>query len=625
MAERSELDQRFSRRSVMLGAGAGVVFAGLAARLYHLQVVKAEDYRTLSDNNRFNFRTIVPSRGRILDRNGEALANNRQDFRVVLIPERADNIDETLVRMSRYVDLSDHTLNRIKSDISQKRAFSNILIDEHLEWETFAQLNLNVPDLPGVLPLSGETRRYPETGVFSHIIGFVGTPDPNDIEEDDDILLRQPSFQIGKTGVEEAVDKRLRGRAGRLKIEVNAIGRVVREWPEEDNEAVSGEDVYLTLDAKLQEFTAEQFGEDSGGAALIDIETGELRALLSMPTFDANLFVSGLTRADMEQLNSDPRRPQFNKVLGGTYPPASTFKMIVAMAALEAGVMSPEETIHCSGRVSIGDRDFHCWRRNGHGAVNLHSSLTQSCDSYYYEMAQRVGVDAIKNMGQRLGLGQVYELGITGQQSGVLPDDNWKRARVNDGWRTGDTLNVSIGQGYVLATPLQLAVMTARLANGQRAVSPFLIIDPDAPKFETLNVNPVHLELIRNAMFAICEVPGGTAYRPNGLGIKGLHMAGKTGTGQVRGISAAERASGVLRNNELPWEYRDHSLFVGYAPFNNPRFACGVVVEHGGGGSGRAATISRAILGKALERDGLTEASLANELPPDSSPSGTPL
>lgn len=605
MSKRADLDRTFGRRSVLLGIGGLGLFGALGARLSYLQIVRAEDYRTLSDNNRFNFRTIVPERGRILDRFGIALADNRPDFRVVIIPERVENMNLTLDRLSTYMPLSAGSRERILKDVRRKRGFSAVLVDEHLEWDTFAALNLDMPDLPGVMPLAGQTRRYPQSGVFSHIIGYVGTPDPSDVQRDNDPLLRQPTFQIGKTGVEEAVDKTLRGAAGKLKIEVNALGRVVREWPNEADKAQRGSDVYLTLDAELQNFAAKQFADDSGGAAVIDVKTGELRTLLSMPSFDSNLFVSGLTQAQMDALNNDEKRPQFNKVLGGGFPPASTFKMIVALAGLQSGVIDPNEEIVCRGKTPLGNRNFHCWKRRGHGPMNMYDSIKQSCDVYYYEMAERMGMAPINAMARRFGLGESYDLAIGGQSKGILPDDDWKRARLNDGWRTGDTYNASIGQGFVLCTPLQLAVMTARLANGRDRVSPFLVVGDKAPTFDSLMVSPEHLAIVRDAMYGVCERPGGTAYRPNGLGIVGAQLAGKTGTGQVRAISLAERQNRVLRNDEVEWKYRDHSLFVGFAPYTAPRFAAAAIVEHGGSGAKRAADIVRAVLGEALRRDGM--------------------
>lgn len=613
MSDRNTLDREFSRRSLILGAGGLSIFGVFGARLHYLQVVKSEDYRTLSENNQFNFQIIVPDRGRILDRNGKSLATNRLDYRVVMIPERVEDVDATLARIGKHLTVSDTQITRIKRDIKRNRSFTPILIDEHLSWEQFASLNLDLPELPGVIPQSGQTRQYPESGEFSHLIGYVGKPGQAALDEDKSPLLRQPTFQIGKTGVEAVTDKRLRGSSGRLKVEVNALGRVVREFPDDSDAAQPGEDVYLTIDSQLQSETAKAFGEESGGAVVMDVITGELRVLLSMPTFDANLFVSGLTQADMDRMNSDEKRPQFNKVIGGGYPPASTLKMVVAMAGLEDGLIDEEETVTCTGKTELGRRTFHCWKRRGHGKMNLHDAIKNSCDTYFYKMIERIGIDRVKSMGLRLGFGQIFDIGISGQTAGLLPDDEWKRGRLNDAWRMGDSYNASIGQGFVLATPLQLAVMTARIANGRRAVTPHIVVDEDVPDFGQLAVNPDHLKIVQNAMFGVCEEPGGTAYKPGALGFEGVQMAGKTGTGQVRGISAAERAVRVRRNEELPWKYRDHSIFVGYAPYDNPRFAASCIVEHGGSGARKAADIVRGMLRGALASDGFGQGSPKQE------------
>jgi len=594
-----------TRRTALLGVGGVGVFGVLASRLYYLQVIKAEDYRVLSDDNRFNYNITIPARGRILDRGGESLATNRQDYRVVLIPERIKDIDETLDRVAAILPLDSKARQRIKKDIKENAGFVPILIDDQLDWKTFSALNLNTPDLPGVIPEVGEVRYYPNNGLFAHTLGYVGRADPDVVAVDKDPLLRQPTFRIGKIGVEAAVDKTLRGAAGTLKVEVNAVGRIVREWPDPKDRAVNGNDVWLTLDAELQRYGAELFEEDSGGLAVIDVMTGELRTLLSMPSFDGNLFVSGLTQTDMDRLNSDEQRPQYNKVLSGGYPPASTFKMVVMLAALESRLIRPQEKVLCVGKMRMGNRTFHCWKRRGHGAMNMRDALKNSCDSYFYDVAQVVGMDKIAAMGRRLGLGQTFDIGIAGPKPGIMPDPAWKEAKLGNGWRMGDTLNASIGQGFVLTTPLQLAVMAGRIANGRKALLPNLLIGGDLPELPDLDINPAHLAFVKNAMWAVCEEPGGTAYRANGLGIAGFDMAGKTGTGQVRGISASERRSRIRKNGELPWKLRDHSIFVGYAPYNAPRFAVGCVVEHGGSGAKRAASITRAILGKALQRDGL--------------------
>ncbi|MEL6687756.1 MAG: penicillin-binding protein 2, partial [Pseudomonadota bacterium] len=556
-------------------------------------------------DNRFNFRTVVPSRGIVRDRYGEPLATNTLDYQIELVAEQIKDLDQTLSQLSNIIPLSQNELKRIRRDVARKPDFVPVTVKDHVDWDDFAALNMRVHALSGVFPTAGEGRAYPDNGLFSHVIGYVGKANERDVERDEDPLLLQPAFRLGKTGVEQAVDQQLRGKAGRLKVEVNARGRVVREWPDPGDEAVAGDDVYLTLDADLQRFAAEQFEDDSGGIAVMDVMTGELRTLLSMPTFNANLFVSGLTQADMDALNNDEKRPQYNKVLSGGYAPASTYKMAVMIAALESGLIDPRRKVFCGGKVRLGNRLFHCWKPEGHGPVDMRDSLKVSCDSYYYEISQIIGIDAIADVARRLGLGERYNIGISGENRGIVPDPNWKRERLGAGWRMGDTLNASIGQGFVLASPLQLAVMTARLANREQAVIPSLFAGRDAEAFDDLDIDPAHIAFIQDAMYSVCHEPGGTAYRPNPLGLVGIDMGGKTGTAQVRGISAAERESGVIPDEKLPWKYRDHSLFVGYAPFDKPRFAVGCVVEHAGSGAGRAATIVKAVLSEALKRDGL--------------------
>jgi penicillin-binding protein 2 len=609
-AKRAKRDQAKSeasitRRTAFLGASGLGVFGILAGRFYQLQIQQSENYLALSEDNRFNFRTVVPSRGIVRDRYGEPLATNTLDYQVELIAEQIEDLDVTLDRLSDIISLSGGEIRRIRRDVSRKPGFVPVTVKDHLPWDEFAALNMRAHALPGIVPKAGEGRAYPDDGLFSHVTGYVGKANDRDIENDDDPLLLQPAFRIGKTGVEQASDRILRGKSGRLKVEVNARGRVIREWPDPRDQATPGDDVYLTLDAELQRFAAEQFADDSGGIAVMDVMTGELRTLLSMPTFDANLFVSGLTQRDMDALNNDEKRPQYNKVLSGGYPPASTFKMAVMLAALKSQKIDPSRKIFCGGKVRLGNRLFHCWRREGHGHVDMRYSLQQSCDCYYYEISQIVGIEAIADMARRLGLGQRYNIGIAGETRGIVPDPAWKRERLGAGWRMGDTLNASIGQGFVLTSPLQLTVMSARLANGQTALTPSLYAGREIDDFEALDIDPAHIAFVQDAMWSVCEEPGGTAFRPNGLGLVGLDMAGKTGTAQVRGISAAERASGVIHNSQLPWRYRDHSVFVGYAPYYRPRFAAGCVVEHSGSGAGRAATIVRAVLGEALRRDGL--------------------
>ncbi|MEP6343206.1 MAG: penicillin-binding protein 2 [Maricaulaceae bacterium] len=603
-----------TRRTAMLSAGGVGVFGVLTTRLYFLQVIKAQDYRSLSEDNRFNYKITLPSRGVIRDRYGSEIAVNKQNYRVLIVPEQVQDLDESLSKIANLIELSEAQKERVKSDVSRHASFIPIVVDGFLSWEEFTRVNLRLPDLPGIIPDVGEKRYYPAGEEFSHILGFVGRANSKDLEQDNDPMLLQPTFYIGKTGVEATKDKELRGSSGELKVEVNARGRVVREFPNADNVAKQGGDVWLTIDRDLQKKAAELFGDESGGAVVMDVHTGEVLTLLSMPGFDNNLFVSGLTQADMDALNADVKRPQFNKVIGGGYPPASTFKMVVMLAGLEYGIISPDDVVHCNSKYALGNRVFHCWKRTngGHGFMNMRSALKESCDIYFYDIIQRVGMERVKVIAENLGFGQKFDLGISGQTSGIVPDDAWKRNRLNEAWRTGDSLNASIGQGFVLATPLQLTTMAARIANGVSAVSPHLIIQDEAPKFSSLEFKPENLALVKDAMRAVTEEVGGTAFSRFSLGLRGLEMAGKTGTGQVRGISTSERESRIRNNRELPWKLRDHSIFVGFAPYDDPRYSVGVVVEHGGSGAVKAPRIARGILRAALQKDGLIPADKAD-------------
>ena len=604
----SEIHNQISinRRAAILGTLGACLFGVLSSRLYYLQILKSEDYRALSDDNRFNFNITIPSRGRILDRHGKYLAINSQNYSLVLIPERVKDIESTLFKLKQTLSLSNSNITRIKKNINRQASFVPVLIKENLDWATFSKFNFQTPDFPGVIPQVGLGRFYPNNGLFSHTIGYVGTPSTKDIEYDKDPLLNQPSFKVGKTGIEDSADKLLRGRPGKLKVEVNASGRTVREFPVDTDAPVNGKDIWLTLDSELQKKAAELFGDDSGGIVVMDVLTGELRAMLSMPTFNGNLFVSGITQSEMDKLNNDERRPQYNKVLAGGYPPASTFKMVVMLAALEGGFIDPKDKVICSQKVNLGNRTFHCWKRGGHGPVNMREALKGSCDVYFYELSQKVGIEKIASMGRRLGFGEKFSIGLKGLKSGIMPDPKWKKLKLGNSWKVGDTINASIGQGFVLSTPLQMAVMVARIANGKDSLTPNLIIEPNLKKLQSLGINPSHIAFVQKCMLAVCEEPGGTAYKKYGLELGQLQIAGKTGTGQVRGISEQERRSKLRRDEDLPWKLRDHNVFVGYAPFKSPRFAVSCLVEHGGTGSKRAIEISRSILKTALERDGIS-------------------
>jgi penicillin-binding protein 2 len=454
-----------------------------------------------------------------------------------------------------------------------------------------------------VNPEVGLSRRYPLVEDFAHVVGYVGPVSDADLAEleDPDPLLQIPKFQIGKIGVERWMEADLRGRAGTKRIEVNSVGRVMRELDRQ--EGIAGDDLMLTIDADVQNFAQARLGEESAAVVVLDVKNGDILAIASAPSFDPNLFVRGISMADYNLLTENDHRPLANKSVQGAYPPGSTFKMVTGLAALEAGVIDAQTTVYCPGYLEFGGRKFHCWKHGGHGRVDMQRSLKESCDVYYYEVAQRVGIDKIAEMGRRLGLGMRHDLPMSAITDGVMPDKAWKEERHKAEWRIGDTINAAIGQGYVLTSPLQLAVMTARIASG-RAIVPRLIRAigtaevpvPDAPP---LGISAEHLAAVQQGMYGVVNAQGGTAGGSR-IADETMLMAGKTGTSQVRNISSAERASGVIRNDQLPWNRRDHALFVGYAPAEAPQIAVSVVVEHGGGGSLAAAPIARDVILRVL-------------------------
>jgi len=438
------------------------------------------------------------------------------------------------------------------------------------------------------------------------VVGYVGPVSDYDLSklEDPEPVLQIPGFQIGKSGVEARMEDDLRGRAGTSRIEVNAAGRVMRELARDEGQ--SGHDLHLTIDAGLQNFVQARVAGESAGVVVMDVDSGDLVAVASAPSFDPNLFVRGISVTDYRRLMDHPYRPLANKSVSGVYPPGSTFKMVTALAALEAGAIGLEDRVWCPGYTDVGGRRFHCWKRGGHGHMNLHDSLVQSCDVYNYDIAQRIGIDRISAMAERLGMGVRHDIPMSAVAEGLMPTTAWKRDRRGESWRPGDTVNASIGQGYVLASPLHLAVMTARLASGTD-IAPRLVRAVDGrpePVRRTggLGLRADHLAAVQRAMVAVSNSRRGTAYRSR-IANDTMVFAGKTGTSQVRNITAAERAQGVFRNADLPWNRRDHALFVGYAPADRPRYAVSVVVEHGGGGSAAAAPVARDVMLRALHGD----------------------
>lgn len=611
----SDRHKLFNRRTAMLAGGKLMLLGALTGRLYYLQVVESDKYATLADENRINFRLLPPPRGRITDRNGHAIADNKQNYRVLLISEDTLSLDGTLRALERIIPLSDTEKRRIVRDVKRNKSFVPVTVRENLEWQEVSQLEVNTPDLPGILIDVGESRHYPYGHEFAHVLGYVAAVSPG--ETTGDPLLELPGFRIGKAGIEKVHDLALRGSGGNSQVEVNAYGRIIRELTRQ--EGTPGEEIQLTLDAQLQHFTAERIADESATVVVMDVRNGEVLTLTSSPSFDPNRFNQGLSTKEWNDLVQNPRSPLINKSIQGQYAPGSTFKMIVALAALERGIVTPDTRYFCSGKMALGNAEFHCWRKGGHGLINCVDAITQSCDVYFYEIAKRVGIQRIAEMARRMGLGDRLGIDLPGERGGLIPSPEWKKTAIGSSWQKGETVILGIGQGYILTTPLQLATMTARLVNGGLAVKPHLTRQAaeggeDVAPDENIGVSPTHLALVQKAMRQVVNDPYGTAFRSR-ITTPDQAMGGKTGTVQVRRISKAEREQGVRKNKELEWKERDHALFVGFAPIDNPRYAVSVVVEHGGSGSSAAAPIARDVL-EEVQRLSITSSASAASVPP---------
>lgn len=603
----SDRFRSFTRRTLVLGGAQLGLMGLLGARIYYLQVTESERFQMLAEENRVSTRLLPPSRGEIRDRFGVPLAVNNQNFQVILVAEQAGDVEATLDKLERIVPLDPADRERVIRDVERRRAFMPVLVRENLTWDQVATIEVNAPELPGLSIEVGERRYYPYDVPTGHVVGYVGAVSEEELTGDP--VLGIPGFRIGKGGIERQHEAYLRGEAGTKQVEVNAVGRVIRELGR--NEGQPGLPVELTLDIGLQQMVQQRLAvQHSASAVVMDVHTGDVYAMASSPGYDPNLFPSGISSHAWNGLLNDPYAPLTNKTIAGQYAPGSTFKMMVGLAALEAGVITPEYTAYCPGHMDLGNHRFHCWRRGGHGRVSVLDALEQSCDVYFYDISRKVGIDRIAAMARRFGLGDTVGIDLPGEQPGLMPTQDWKMGAIGERWQQGETLIAAIGQGFVLATPLQLATMTARIANGGRAVTPHLTYRIGtaedsrytAPPAPEIGVSAQALDLMVEGMIAVTSGRRGTG-RSVQIDLPGFEIAGKSGTSQVRRITAAERAAGVISNEDLPWARRDHALFVAFGPIQAPRYACSVVVEHGGGGSSVAGPIAHDILLETQQRN----------------------
>jgi penicillin-binding protein 2 len=602
-----DLDRRYTRRMLILGGVQAACLATLAGKLYQLQVLDGSRYLPLSDDNRMSLRILAPVRGRILDRNGLVLADNQESFRVSLVPSLAGDIEKTLDLVAKIVPLSDEAKQELSLKAKRAGRGASIVIANNIDFEQVAALNLLTPQLYGVEVEIAHSRRYYPSTAIAHVVGYVGGLPRRGI--DDDVALRIPGTKVGRSGIERALEKELRGKAGTRRSEIDARGRIVRHIEEVRPEA--GADVHAAIDMRLQARVMQRLSLERRAAAVVmDVTSGDILALASVPSFDSNDVASPDSLPMWKRLSEAEDQPLFNRALSGQYPPGSTFKLVTALAALEAGTVTREEEIRCPGRFTIAEETYRCWKRAGHGDITLKGAIKESCDVYFYEVARRTGMKRIAAMARKLGFGESHAAGTAPEKEGIVPDADWKRWTLREGWALGDTVIASVGQGFVLATPLQLAVMTARIATGRQVAARLASVEPLRSRdFRILDISVTALETVREAMIAAVNEKGGTGEpaQPSGS----IRIAGKTGTSQVRRhVSGDERT-----RKEGLWEDRDHALFVGYMPTENPQYAISVVIEHGGAGGTAAGPVVRDIVEYMLKRDPAAPSAGAGEAP----------
>lgn len=641
--EIQEVANQISKRMFLVGSlqiGFGLILIG---RLYQLQILHSDSYLKLSDKNQFDHRLVIAPRGRLLDSKNRLLAGNSEVFELVVIPARTKNLELLLIEIDNIVGLSKEEIKDILVIAKNQPDFIEISIKSDLTQRELSHLAIRSAVLEGVLFQKNFNRIYPQGKLLSHVTGYVSGITAREVEKDRK-LQRLVGLKTGKSGLEKTLDDSLRGIAGKERIEVNSRGKPVRFIS--DSVPKQGRDHKLTIDMDIQSYAVNRLklgnseqvemaqssvqeainnndelkahiniGEtmilkdansryvppEAGAVVLMDIHTGGVIAMVSSPAYDPNLFAGRISNRAWNNLNEHPRVPLLNRVIAGLYSPGSTFKMVVYAAALEAGVISSDSSYNCKGFFEFGDRDFYCWQEKGHGVVNGRQAIAQSCDVYFYQIALKTGIERIHNMAKRMGLGEITNVGIPDEKVGIMPNREWKKNTRGTVWTPGETVIAGIGQGFVLTTPIQLSVMTARLANGKKAVKAKLLSEAtkNSDDFLPLNINSSVLKEIQRSMRSVISSGRGTArkYELNGYG-----LAGKTGTVQVKRITKAEREEGIIDNIDRRWKDRDHALFVGYAPYDKPKYAISVIVEHGGSGSSMAAPIARDILQFALER-----------------------
>ena len=614
-----------SRRMFILSAAKAVVFFGVFGRLVSLQINESKKYKTLSDKNRFREWKLAPQRGLITDYFGQEIASNEKVYQLHITPENTDNIERLFFRLKSIIGLTERKIIFLKKKIAKQKPWEPIIVSENLTWSEFSRVNLFLHELQGVEPIISVARVYPEQSV-SHVVGYVSQLSKKDLQNKKYLRdMAITGISVGKTGLENKLDQDIIGQVGFQRYEVNAFGKRIRQIQVETGK--SGKNFRTTLDLEVQNFAAETIKDKAASVCVMDIYNGDIIAMVSTPGYNANSFVHGIEKKYWNELISNPLKPLNNKSISGLYPPGSTIKTIVALSALENDIISPNMNVECKGVIELYGEKFHCWKKKGHGMMNLKSAIKRSCDVYFYEVARKLGVDRISDTSKKFGLGKKVLEDFIEERSGVVPNTRWKKKFIGKNWYLGETLHSGIGQGYFQSTPLQLCLMTAQLANGGFEIQPRLIFDkksnnlknyldyknsnPDSSlpidilasdfNLKPLFRNQENINFIKDAMFSSTNEPGGTSYGSR-IDNKKFRFAGKTGSSQVKRFTEAQREAEV-KQKDLKYEDRDHALFIAFAPYDSPKYAISVVVEHGGSGSKAAAPVAKEVIKKVLERD----------------------
>jgi penicillin-binding protein 2 len=575
-----------NRRKAILTTAKYTFFGLIGLRLLWLQVFQRNKYSILSDRNRFKEWKIAAERGLILDRFNNKIAENRQLYRIALIKGDVTDLDFVLTTLNKFLRLDNETIEKTRSDFIKLRKFQPYVINKNLTWAEFSKINSNLFILNGIQPFISMERHYNYPYEFAHVLGYVGAPNENDLQNQKDDLYRTPGIKIGKLGIEKILNRELIGTPGFTRFEVNAAGRAVRTV--EFVDGVSGNALKTSLDLELQKLTYQKLGRNAGSAIAMDIKTGEILACVSTPSFDTNKFALGITQAEFNELLKNERKPLINKFLSGQYPPGSVLKPIIALAALENKIVDQDYTHFCSGKIELYGQEFYCWKDGGHGKINLKDAVKKSCDIYFYEVARLLGVDRLAETIRKFDFGQTSLKDFDEERKGLVPDTKWKKSVLGKPWLLGETLITGIGQGYILATPMQICKSMAEFANGGYKVNPTFYLD-EKSKLSRMDFDAENIKIINEALVAATNEPGGTSYgsRLNGK----LKFAGKTGTSQVTKLTIKDREDSANPNSR-EYKYRDHSLFAGFGPVEEPKYAVAVVAEHSGPGSRVAAPIA---------------------------------